>query len=384
MTSSAAKMASLAVRKSLAGKVLLKRQATRLELSRETGLCAASVTNHTRWLIQHGFLTSTPIRLPEVKRSVDQLQINGGRATALAIQVRKDRVEAQLLGLDAEVLAQSAAPVAAATQHAVLAAIVAAVTEAKQWSGAHGYNIDLAGMSVCGTVAAEDGIIFGIDGVPQWRPCQPLEILPAMQAIPVLHVWTQVMSKMVALAATVGQDDRIGYVEFLGRSVHIASMRQGEVKLGRHGSPGSFLHVSVNNEGPLCYCGRHGCLADLLESDRPIDDHVLADAFIGVLKRIKVDAVGLEWQGETQWLEHRLAESGFKVHHVAGGRGLALRGLAILTAQASLARKLSAGHGSTFPVRKPNGSKRAAAAAATALEADHVNLRPGPADHVTR
>ncbi len=333
----------VAAREWLARRILLRRKATRLELSHDTGLCAASVTKHTRWLLKHGFLTSTPIRIPDVKRPVDQLRVNARQGTALALLVCHDQVDGQVLGLDGQVLAEFAAPVEHPTQHGVLAAVSAATNQAREWAMAHGRPIDLAGMSVRGTVASEDGIVFGLDGVPQWRPCQPKLMLPAMQGIPVLQVWTQVMSKIVSLSALEGREDRFGYVEFLGRSFHIAVMREGEVKMGGHGTTSSSLHESVSEDGPLCYCGRRGCLADLLESNRPLDERVLSDAFIRFLNRIKVDALGLEWQGDQDGLQRRLTESGFKVSPISNGHELAARGLRMLIAQSLLARKLASG-----------------------------------------
>lgn len=335
------KLANVVARQALARKVLLRRRATRSELSRDTGLCAASVTHHTRWLLRHGFLTSTPIRVPDVKRSVDQLRVNGDQGTLLAIHVHSHQIQAQVLGLDAQPLTDFLVPVEEATQREVLAAVSRATQQAKHWAAGQGRGIDFAGMSVCGTVATEDSMVFGVDGVPQWQPCQPRLMLPAFEGIPALNVWTQVMSKMVGLSAAQRRDDRIAYVEFLGGSFHIASMRQGEVWLGRHGSTSSFLHESVSDSGRVCYCGRRGCLADLLESGEPVDVRILADAFVGLLHRVDVDALGLEWQGEKDWLVRRLTEAGIQVYVIDDGRNAALHGLRILTAQALLAHQLA-------------------------------------------
>ncbi len=332
---------STVARDTLARRVLLRGSCTRVELCDDTGLCAASVTNHTRWLLKQGFLTSRPIRVPSVNRSVDELRVNASRGTALAIHVRRDLVEAQVIQLDTHVLKEFSAPVAAATQAAVLSAVCAAVEKAREWAASEGYAIDLAGMSISGTVASEDGVVFGVDGIPQWRSCQPQQILPTLANIPVMHVWTQVMCKMIGLSSTCRREDRVGYVEFIGRSFHVASMRAGQVRYGLHGSTSAFLHVSVRDEGPICYCGRRGCLADLLESDRPIDEHLLADTFIEALRQLKVDAIGLEWQGDSAWLEKRLEDSGFTVYGISDGRGMALRGLSLLTAGALLSQRIA-------------------------------------------
>jgi hypothetical protein len=151
------------------------------------------------------------------------------------------------------------------------------------------------------------------------------------------------MSKMIGLSSQEQRDDRIGYAEFLGHhSFHISSMRKGEVCLGRHGTTSSWLHESVSDDGPVCYCGRRGCLADLLQSGRLRDVRVLADAFVKFLQRIEVDALALEWQGkEKDWLEGRLREAGFRIYPIVNGRDIALHGLRILTAQSLVARKLA-------------------------------------------
>lgn len=57
-------------------------------------------------------------------------------------------------------------------------------------------------------------------------------------------------------------------------------VRDGEVVMGSHGFAGEIGHLSVAMNGPLCSCGRHGCL----------------EAFAG--RRALVEAAGIAEDGD--------------------------------------------------------------------------------------
>ena len=65
-----------------------------------------------------------------------------------------------------------------------------------------------------------------------------------------------------------------------GRCVNRVLVRDGEVVMGSHGFAGEIGHLSVAMDGPLCSCGRHGCL----------------EAFAG--RRALVEAAGIAEDGD--------------------------------------------------------------------------------------
>ena len=340
MKTTVTQQANVQARQSLTRWILLKRKATRSELVSDTGLCAASVTNHTRWLLERGLLKSTPIRVPDVKRSVDMLQLNPEHGILLLIDLQAHRVLCRLLDMDGQILVEYDRPVTTATQHEIFKTLNQAVHDIRQWAHDAGRIIDQAGMCVHGTMIS-NSLIFGIDGVDHWKPCEPKLILRSLKDIPKMDIWTHIMCKMYGFAAMRQTDDQIGYVEYGQGNFHIATMRKGDVRLGTHGTTSSFLHESVDEFGPECYCGRRGCLASMLESGHSVDPRQLANTFIQIINRIRVSTLAMEWYGDPDWLRIKLQESDYHTHWIKNGQQLVMDGLYILTAQSAITQKLA-------------------------------------------
>ena len=76
--------------------------------------------------------------------------------------------------------------------------------------------------------------------------------------------------------------DRTDSFIYLSTDIGIggAVVRDGEVVMGSHGFAGEIGHLSVAMDGPLCSCGRHGCL----------------EAFAG--RRALVEAAGIAEDGD--------------------------------------------------------------------------------------
>lgn len=51
-----------------------------------------------------------------------------------------------------------------------------------------------------------------------------------------------------------------GVMILLNRNLGGAIIAEGKVQEGLHGRSGTFEHLTMNQDGPLCYCGKRGCL----------------------------------------------------------------------------------------------------------------------------
>lgn len=355
MKTNVTEQANVQARQSLTRWILLKRKATRSELVTDTGLCAASVTNHTRWLLERGLIKSTPIRVPDVKRSVDLLELNAENGVLMLIELQARRVLVCLMDMEGTILLCLDRPVQTPTQNAIFKTLGQTVLEARQWAHDADRTIDHAGMCVHGTMVS-NSLIFGIDGVTHWQPCEPKLILRPLNDIPKMDIWTHIMCKMLGFAVMQQTDDQIGYVEYHKGNFHIATLRKGEVRLGTHGTTSSFLHESVDELGPECYCGRRGCLAHLLESGDKVDPRLLANTFIQIINRIRISTLAMEWEGPQDWLRIKLNESEYNTCWIDDGQGLVMDGLHLLTAQAALSQKLAYLSQSSMSFKKKGAS----------------------------
>lgn len=321
--------ATIRARREIAGRTLVRRKITRAEIASLTGLSLASVTLHTRWLLENRFLKAHTMRVDSSKRPIEELRIDPDRGTGVAIQISADTIRAEVIAADDTILHHISQSVSSHTQRHLLEAISILAERSWDWVARNRRKENVvAGLSVPGTVAIHEGIIFTLDDVDQWEPCQPYEILPAFKPFTAVHTWTQVLCKCYGLAAELRTDDRLCYVEFDGQRFRVAALKRGEEGLGRHGTSSHELHRKVADDGPLCYCGRRGCLAALLKQGES-DERILGTAFCDYIASLNVDHIGWEWAKSPEWLVPALRKQGLTVHvtqdaYARTGEGLRL------------------------------------------------------------
>jgi hypothetical protein len=320
------------VRDVLLWKLLLLGSTTRRELGESTGVSLASISNQIRWLMEEGFLVTRRFRTPNAKRPTEELQIAPQRGQGAILSLRLDRVVGELLWLDSMVASRVEEPVAEASQRGVCDALGRA---AAKLHAAAEQPIAVAVLAASGCISNEDGIIFTFDGLPDWEPCQPWLVLPEVRRFARVSVFTNVMCKLHGLAAALKQDDQIAYAEYERGQFQVASLRNGRPFLGYHGTRSAYLHQSVSETGPVCYCGRRGCLSQLLREGRA-DPAVLAKAFVRFAKAIRVRNIGLEWTGAIKPVASELQRAGVSMHAQHSAEEMLFKGLRMLAAEAAI------------------------------------------------
>ena len=90
-----------------------------------------------------------------------------------------------------------------------------------------GRQCGFAGMSISGTVGY--GIIFSFDGIPDWRPCTPTDLLREFEHFERTRIWTCIQCKITGFVHSLGRGNSIGYFEWDGSRLRMASMRDGTV-----------------------------------------------------------------------------------------------------------------------------------------------------------
>lgn len=126
------------------------------------------------------------------------------------------------------------------------------------WSAVVGVGCSLAGM-----LDAEGGIVFSAPNVGPWRDVPFAGLLEDATGRP---AWIE----MDAYAAAVGEAwkgvgtgiDYFVYV-VVGTGIGVGILMRGQVYRGWRGTAGEFGHITIDPNGPLCNCGRYGCLEAL-------------------------------------------------------------------------------------------------------------------------
>jgi glucokinase len=109
----------------------------------------------------------------------------------------------------------------------------------------------------------------------------------------------------------------------VGTGVGGALIVDGHLYVGRHGFAGEIGHLPVLRQGPLCGCGRHGCL-ETVASGKGIERYVAAALARGVpSSMMPEDALSARRISEFAHAGDRLASQAFRRAAVCLGRAAA-------------------------------------------------------------
>lgn len=231
----------------------------RAEIARRLAVSAPTVTEVTRELVADGLI-----------RVVDQAPSNGGRpglllglvagaAHALGVKIAPDRLAIVRVSLDGEVLARSEEPFDAVAPDAVAHLAERLRGEIDKAAGTRLLGI---GLGVPGIVDAQRGIVEA--PILGWQHVGLGPTLREQLGLPVL-IDNDVNTLAVAERLYGrGREAEHFLTVTIGRGVGLGIVVGGDLYRGARGGAGEFGHVTVDEDGPLCECGKRGCLEALV------------------------------------------------------------------------------------------------------------------------
>jgi N-acetylglucosamine repressor len=231
----------------------------RAEIARRTGLSPATVTSISAKLISQDLVLEKSAGDSSGGRPPILLVINSKGGHVVGIKLTETLAVCALTDLNAMILAKSSmrlsghgpAQVADDLARMVLSFIREQKIAKKQLLG--------VGIGVAGIVDAEAGIlrqspIYGWDNVP---------IRDMLQSK--LHIPVYIENDVNTLTLTEkwfghgrGLDNFLTVT--VGRGIGLGIVANGQFYRGQTGGAGEFGHTTINPDGPLCACGKHGCL----------------------------------------------------------------------------------------------------------------------------
>jgi len=119
------------------------------------------------------------------------------------------------------------------------------------------------GLSVSGLVDETRGISINFPHMENWKEVPLKSIVEKEFNIPVLLENRITASTMAEHLFGHHKDTRDALLFHLGPGLGMGMILSGEVRRGSRWSVGEFGHVSIADDGPLCYCGKRGCLESL-------------------------------------------------------------------------------------------------------------------------
>src|SRR5690606_37272869 len=243
----------------------------RNQMAQMTGLSPSTVTNIVRELLEEGLVEETePAPTGQVGRDPIGVQLNPKARSSIGIQVSDTRLTAVLLDFRGKVLRrverrlrdQSQVP---PSPPELVIRIASLVNEMQDPS------IPLlgVGVAVAGMVQRSRGVVFAPNLHASRFPLA--KHLESLLDVPVF-VENEVNTMLLA-EHTYGVAQ--GWQNVLGVNVGLGIgggiIMDGKLQTGSSGAAGEIGHMIVERDGPLCTCGRRGCLETLAGGKALID-----------------------------------------------------------------------------------------------------------------
>ena len=248
---------------------------TRAGLARATGLPGSTVVSLVAKLLADGVLVESPAAVTahgRAGRPAKLLSLAGPRGLVAAVAVSRHEVRAGAVGLDGTLRAAAARPLESLEVPDVVTPALAVLDEALASAGLDRTALTGAVMGVPGPFRRGEGVVPLRDVPEPVRRFFPGSLSGWMRSDPAPD-----LARALGVPAVAENDANLGA---LGEATHGAA-RGGAVSLylkfaqglgagivvggrplrGASGHAGELAHVGVADDGPVCGCGRPGCLA---------------------------------------------------------------------------------------------------------------------------
>lgn len=262
---------------------------SRADLAKETGLTKATLSLLASMLIDSGVVQEgEPVVSTTYGRPSTPLEIHGGSIAGIGLQINTDGYGCLALDLNGDTLGQEwvSEDMTGTDPYEIFAKLDAMAFPLESRLKRRGCKVVGAGLALPGIVTDDMWLLvarnLGWENVnlTRFNVVRRLDVVAGNEAK--MAAIAQIPGYATERASFLNVVDRTDSFIYLSTDIGIggAVVRDGEVVMGSHGFAGEIGHLSVAMDGPLCSCGRHGCL----------------EAFAG--RRALVEAAGIAEDGD--------------------------------------------------------------------------------------
>ncbi len=262
---------------------------SRADLAKETGLTKATLSLLASMLIDSGVVQEgEPVVSTTYGRPSTPLEIHGGSIAGIGLQINTDGYGCLALDLNGDTLGRAwvSEDMTGTDPYEIFAKLDAMTFPLESRLKRRGCKVVGAGFALPGIVTDDMWLLvarnLGWENVnlTRFNVVRRLDVVAGNEAK--MAAIAQIPGYATERASFLNVVDRTDSFIYLSTDIGIggAVVRDGEVVMGSHGFAGEIGHLSVAMDGPLCSCGRHGCL----------------EAFAG--RRALVEAAGIAEDGD--------------------------------------------------------------------------------------
>jgi N-acetylglucosamine repressor len=231
----------------------------RAEIARAIGLSPATITSLTGDLLDEGLILEADTGESRGGRRPILLSLNPKGGYAVGLKIAEKFVIGALIDLNAKVLAKRTDELRGQAPEEVVEQLAVTVASLRNETGVPKKKLLGVGAGLAGVVDAENGVSRQHPFLG-WRDVPLRDMLNAKVRVPV-YIDNDVNTLTLAerwYGAGQGVDDFL--VVTVGRGVGLGIAIKGQLYRGARGGGGEFGHTVIDEDGPLCDCGKHGCL----------------------------------------------------------------------------------------------------------------------------
>jgi N-acetylglucosamine repressor len=234
----------------------------RIDLARQTGLNAATVTNIVEELLAARLVEETGQGTSRVGRRPIFLEVNPSARFTLGIDLARDAITGAIVDLSGRIVERIAEPAGPWLDGAVVLSTVGAMVERLLATLPAPDRRALLGIGIGapGRVSFSSGRYLAPPAYGAWDGLALRQEVAARFALPTYFDNNGNTSTLAELWFGAGQGIASFALLTIGTGVGGGLVLDGDLYRGAHDLAGELGHMSVNLAGPRCACGNYGCL----------------------------------------------------------------------------------------------------------------------------
>jgi predicted NBD/HSP70 family sugar kinase len=230
---------------------------SRRDISAATRLTFQTIANITERLMAARVVTESATRSASRSRL---LMMNAKVGFALGIEVNRSHAELAMVDLQGEVVARDSLGFELGTPAEAVPKLVAAVDSLIHRSGAARAAVLGMGVATPGPLSPPEGRLLDPVELPGWSQFPLASTLQQALGFPVRLHHKASSGAMGELWRGFGVKVKNFVYLHLGVGIDSGIVADGELIGGASGNAGNIGHIVVDPQGPLCVCGKRGCL----------------------------------------------------------------------------------------------------------------------------
>ncbi len=247
----------------------------RVRIAEYTNLSRTTVSNIIDSLLQEGFVREGDLlnAAPAGGRRAMPVHFNADAGHILGMDVGRTHLAMLLTNLEADIVARYTGPFEMKHGPEIcLPRLIASVRAFVADSGIPWEHIAGIGLGIPGPLDTQQHKLSNPPGMPEW---DGVDVWQAMRQAFNVPIYLDNDANMGVLSESrygAGVDsDYLAYVK-VGTGIGVGLIFNNRIYRGHGGSAGELGHVTLDEDGPLCYCANRGGLETLAGAEAIVED----------------------------------------------------------------------------------------------------------------